>query len=402
MLTLAPWESVVHADGSIETRPAEVTGDFVALDLRAPQEDVGFCLVASSMNQCPTSHEQLSNGSSCRDVRPSGLQTAKWTAACRGQAPAGDTLEDWIVSRFSRQADAAGTVHNRPALPDYQSGVLRFRLRGYSFAVSYELYHTRDARIIPALQMHQAEYATLRGDGSPEHVADARRTLKRFQERYGLTPQQTALIQGAHADDGPPLPHGTLIQHDFLTQGLTGFTSLAGSWSVDATDPDKGAYTTLGGNTFLRYDTELGADHYSQAVAGNSAQYPGVAVRLNIACVANADIPTPRTGYTLQSNASGFYLRRYTAQAAYTVLGSDTSGSPFLPSTYKLLASGSSLIGSVNGSQVVSVTDSTYSHTCAGCYHYAGAGRLNNFEAADPSGAGGDAPKQCYGVLCPR
>lgn len=381
MLTLAPWETVVHQDGSIESRPAEVDGDYVSIDLRAPGEPTGWCLVATAMSVCPVSHELLSDGAPCREVLPNGRQRVKWTAACRAQSPMGDTLEDWIIHRFSTQADSRGTVHSKPALPQHGQARLDIHLGAYSFSTPFVADRQADARILPAVALHQAEYAKLREE---QGVTAARQYLQRLVERYKLGGQRYQVIQGEFTNDGPPLPHGT-THSDTFDGTLAAWTDFSGgNFSVSG---GQLVHSSAASHNQIRYDTTLGADHYSlvtNATSNNTATL-GPFTRF-----ATGSTPTGYTCYyALTAGTPGtLRFRRHTNASTFATVASYTY-SHASPHTIKLDSSGSSHSTYVNGALAGGpTTDSTYTDTYAGCYGY-GSGTIDAWEASD--GAGGSS-----------
>lgn len=367
-LALAPWESVVHPDGTIERRIAELSGSYTAIDLRAPADvEPGWALVAYD-GSAPASHVVASRGGTKpSEIRPNGLFRSKWIASNGGRDRIGDNLGDWIAHRFSTQSDPDGLTDPPLVLPRSRQRFVLFRLGAYSFAVEFQPFIDLDPRVSPALRMLQKKYA----DKRAVDIDQARKWLQLQVVRFQLVGLQYQKIQGAHVADGPPLQHGTDVADDFSSGSLAGWTQLAGTWAITAGK----LKLSSGTHSMIRNDENaLGADHYTKADCIDNHAYPGLAVRIH-------DGATMR-GYVGHMTPTATSVKRFDSALSFTSLA--VGAHYAVPQTLKLDASGSDLVFSVfEGDTIASVTDSTYSDEYPGLYEYGTAGSHQNFFASN-------------------
>ncbi|WP_203914270.1 pectate lyase family protein [Rhizocola hellebori] len=145
----------------------------------------------------------------------------------------------------------------------------------------------------------------------------------------------------------------TLFSDDFNDGNSSGWSTSGGSWSVTS-----GAYrqSSTGADAKAQAGTTSWTDYTVQATVtpiafGNSTRSTGVAARAQ----------SMTNFYSLVLVGSGsLQLRRISGGGTSTLASAATAVTPGTTYTLALTVSGSSLAGSVNGTQLVTATDSTF------------------------------------------
>ncbi|GIF97508.1 pectate lyase family protein [Catellatospora citrea] len=179
----------------------------------------------------------------------------------------------------------------------------------------------------------------------------------------------------------------TLFSDDFEDGNSTGWSKSGGSWSVTADGSQVYRQTSTGADA----KAQAGATWTGQSVSarvkpiafGNSTRSVGVAARLQ----------SLSNYYSLVLTGSGTaQLRRVSGGGVTTLATATVAVSPGTWYTLRLDAFGSSLTGYVNGTQVATATDSTFSSGRIGLMaSYAGAA-FDDVTVSDTAGPGTPTP----------
>lgn len=348
------------------------------------------------------------------ELRPSEAARTRW-GECFGATPDGDTLADWYWWQLTDGAVPDGYAPCKPIMPTHLR-VCELWLPKHSL-VRAEKFGTFD----PSKPYHnrvqdllQQDFRQLLTDCDNERAAidNARKKLAKdksggqkekterakkdawYAKRDEALAELPSKVLGGHllkyrgltaADisrDVDARKPTTAISDDFnranetLTDGP--WTVNTGTWNVTS---NLCRCSTGGASApYAAHTTALSsADMYSQCLGVNSTNYGGAATRVKTSSTANC--------YTLITNANnGWLLRKYSGTSSSSTTTIDSAaGTDHRNKTYYLSSSGSTHVGKINGSQVTSSTDTTYSSpNYAGLFIYlVTTGDLDDFDAAD-------------------
>jgi hypothetical protein len=324
----------------------------------------------------PSGYDSLGSGP-WADIRPSG-RTLAAIPRRRGFIPAGDTLRDLLLSILTDGSAPDGSDGPRPILPTVGR---RVELRAVgavhdrAFALDSSTHANRVKDVL------RADFAAVHADATGGKTPDPeihRRVLDYWCEKYGTGDWQQFVPAGLRAHIEGRLPHRTTITESFNKANGVGlgpdlsWTSVFGTWQVDSNKAGKSGTNSV--VEHARADTDLSsADHYAQVAWSAGSYFAGPCAR-----VVNS---SAKTFYVL-FGGSPLYLTKLVAGTQTNL----TSGSSCaMNDVMQVRIDGSTLTGRINGTQVISTTDTAITGNLRTGLHlyYATTSALDSFEAAD-------------------
>lgn len=288
-----------------------------------------------------------------------------------GHAAAGDTLADLVLSLISDRSDPAGHDAARPLMPSV-GGSLDLHCAGMSAHAAYRWGQRHTNKIRDVIR---ADFAAA-WEADPTH---ARKVLDYWSGKHAADWRQ--FVPPSLLPHVPsPLPHETTIADTFdradgpigTSSGGWSWSNVTGTWNIYS----NAAGTSAGaGWLSCRAQSDLSStDQYSQVVIGTTKEYYGPSCRVDASAITFYQFSADTTRYLFKLVAG-----------TQTVIAS-TAGTQVGGQTWKTEANGSTIRGLVNGSQILSVTDTAISSGLrAGIAGFgaSGYGVFASFEAAD-------------------
>ncbi|MBY0513091.1 MAG: hypothetical protein K2P78_04170 [Gemmataceae bacterium] len=295
-----------------------------------------------------------------------------------GFAPTGTTLRAVVASLLTDGSDPDGLDFARPLLPTSQM-TLELHAGGSVLSVPFAWggSHTNLIRTLI-----RKEFAALW-----QAEQDARRDFRLSRKVLGAlclkyrigSDQWREFVPPALQGDVPgPLPPETTITESFdkadgagLGPDLT-WTEVSGAWRTDGNRGGKSANT--GAVQLARADADLSsADHYAQAKVVLNSTYGGPACR----CPSAATMT-----FYVAFAGSPAYIAKFVAG---TQTNLTTGGGTTTNDVLQIRANGSTISARVNGSQILTTTDTSIAGNlrCGLELFYATAGNFEDFQAAD-------------------
>ena len=295
-----------------------------------------------------------------------------------GFTPAGTTLRAVILSLLTDGADPDGLDYARPILPTAQMTV-ELAAAGSVLAVPFVWGTGHTALVRQAIRADVL--ALLDRVGSDEaRLTKVRRVLGALCRKYRLDYSQwTEFVPAARQADVPgPLDPQTTITESFdkadganLGPDLA-WTAVTGTWRTDSNRGGKSATGSV--VEMCRADSDLSsADHYAQVVVVLNSAFGGPCCR----CPSSSTM----TFYVAFAGSPVYITKLVSGAQTNLTSGSGTTTND----TLQIRASGSTITARVNGTQVLSVTDTaiTGNLRCGLHLFYATAGNFDAFQAAD-------------------
>jgi hypothetical protein len=313
------------------------------------------------------------------DLKPTGAVRNKIPRR-KGYTPKGDDLAGVLLDLLTDGASPDGSDGPKPLFPGYDGRMALACGQTHTEQFRWGGGHTAVLR-----QTLRADFKTAFDDAAAGRIRPGqhRRVLDAMCEKYGVDDWREFVPPAIQGDVPGRLPHETSIsetfdQADSTTIGpLLSWTKVAGSWRTVSNKVG----AIAGGWNVLRADSDLSsADHYSQATITNAAiQYAGPACRI------------PSSGaVTMYQCSTDFSIYIFKlVSGSQTNLGS-ASQALTLNDVYKIEANGSTIKAYVNGTQKVSVTDTSITGNvrCGLGQFGTGDSTLDTFTAADLAAAG--------------
>ena len=301
----------------------------------------------------------------------------------RGKLPQGDTLAQMLASVFTDCADPDGIDGPKPLMPSHGRLKLTAGVELHSERFRYD--RRGRSELIKTMIQRQIRDAAKQVDDGELDPRKLKKILGYELRKYGLTKDDwqefvpPSLRKRIDRADEPE----TTVTDDF-SGTLAAWGNATGTWSIVG---GAAAKTNLGNSSqSIVHQTALsGSDHYSQfQIAGGSS------TTLSSASVRKVN-STTQTHYICGNYNSVLYLTKFLSGGQTNLIS--TSQAFSVGNTYKCEINGSALKGYVNGTEVLSVSDSAITgNLYVAMYQFAGSvsGTMDNFEGADlgspPSG----------------
>ena len=332
------------------------------------------CLFASESPIIGRDYELIASGN-MHEIKASPSQRSA-LRVIRGRVPQGETISQLLVSLLTDCADPDGADGPKPIMPSRGKLTLLAGREIHSERFRYD--GKGRSSFVKAMVQRQVRDAAKQADDGELDPKKLKKILGYELRKYGLNKEDWAefvppnLRKRIERADDPE----TTVTDDF-SGTLSAWGNATGTWSIVS---GAAAKTNLGNNsqTIVHQTALSGSDHYSQfqIAGGSSTTLSGASVRK-----VNS---TTQTHYVCGNYNSILYLIKFLSGIQTNLIS--TSQAFSVGNTYKCEINGSSLKGYVNGTEVLSVSDSSITgNLYVAMYQFAGSasGTMDNFEGAD-------------------